>query len=97
MVKFLNGYEIDHIDGNKQNNALSNLHCVTHTENMNNVITKSIISTASLNNTYRRKKVFSEFGLKFKEHFGFTGYDNRQLYNTEWQYYKRHHKCRWEE
>ena len=34
------GYEIDHIDGNKQNNVLSNLRCVTHIENMANPITK---------------------------------------------------------
>ena len=91
-----NGYEIDHFDGNKQNNALSNLQCVTHTENMNNKITKSRISNTSLNNTKRRRKVFSEFGIKFKEHFGFAGYDNRQLYNKEWHYNKRHNKCSWE-
>ena len=31
---------IDHIDNNKQNNVCSNLHWVTHKENMNNPITK---------------------------------------------------------
>lgn len=29
------GYEINHLDENKENNALSNLSLVTHTENMN--------------------------------------------------------------
>lgn len=30
------GYEIDHIDSNRNNNVLSNLRCVSHKENMNN-------------------------------------------------------------
>lgn len=90
------GYEIDHIDGNKQNNALSNLRCVTHKDNMNNIITKSKISTSMLNNSNRSGKSFSYFGMKFKEHFGFAGNENRLLYSKEWKYYKRHNRLRWE-
>ena len=33
------GYEIDHIDGNKDNNSIDNLRMVTHKENMNNSTT----------------------------------------------------------
>lgn len=39
----------------------------------------------------------SEFGKKFKEHYGITRSDNYKFYNTELCWYIRHnHKCRWE-
>ena len=39
----------------------------------------------------------SEFGKKFKEHYGITCTDNKKLYNTEMSYYRRHNNtCRWE-
>lgn len=34
------GYELDHIDGDKTNSNLNNLRCVTHKENCNNPITR---------------------------------------------------------
>lgn len=34
------GYEIDHINGDRMDNRLENLRIVTHTENLNNPITK---------------------------------------------------------
>ena len=40
------GYEIDHIDGDKTNNTVYNLRLVTHKENMNNPITKTALSKA---------------------------------------------------
>lgn len=38
--KIPEGYELDHIDGNPQNNRLENLRCVTHLENMRNPVTR---------------------------------------------------------
>lgn len=40
------GYEIDHINGDKQDNTLSNLRCVTHFENCNNSKTKINITNS---------------------------------------------------
>ena len=40
---------------------------------------------------------YNEFGMKIKEHFGFTRSDNIKLYQKENSYYNRHNKkCRWE-
>lgn len=45
----------------------------------------------------RKGKILSEFGMKFKEHFGFSRSDNINLYQKENCYYNRHNKkCRWE-
>lgn len=39
----------------------------------------------------------TEFGRKFKEHFGITHKDNVKLYKKENQWYLNHNKtCRWE-
>lgn len=40
--------------------------------------------------------VRSEFGRKFKEHFGINRQDNITLYKIEHKFYKKHGKCRWE-
>lgn len=43
-------------------------------------------------------KTYSEFGEKFKQHFGFARNENIELYKYEYRYYSKHnHKCRWEE
>lgn len=39
----------------------------------------------------------SEFGKKFKEHYGITSTDNKNLYSIEWTFWITHNKtCRWE-
>lgn len=67
------GYEIDHINGIKNDNRLENLRCVTHTENMNNPITKEKLRTANTgekNPMYgkklseKRRKQISEQNIK---------------------------------
>lgn len=40
----------------------------------------------------------SDFGIKFKEHYGFTKTGNEVLYNKEYKFYQYHNKiCSWEE
>lgn len=58
---------------------------------------KGNIGGALKGNTNTRGKSYSEFGNKFKEHFGFTKYDNHKLYAKERMWYLRHNNvCRWE-
>lgn len=108
------GYEIDHINTIKTDNRVENLRCVTHTENMNNLLTvkkrceimkgrkvseetRIKISKANKNNKAAKGKPYSEFGKKFKEHFGITKYQNKKLYFKEHKWYRDHNKkCRWE-
>lgn len=94
--KIPQGYEIDHQDTNKENNALDNLNICTHKENLNNPITREHKSKSLLGNTNTRGKCKSEFGNKFKEHFGITQYQNMSLYKREYAWFMRHRKCRWE-
>lgn len=97
------GYEIDHIDTNKENNNLANLKCVTRKENMNNPLTRKHISEARKGwnpskevrdniSQGQRRRIWSEFNTKFKEHFGFCGVDNMALYKREKRYYDKHKK-----
>lgn len=48
------------------------------------------------NSENQKGKSRTEFGEKFIEHFGIISKDNIKLYNTEYYWYKRHKKCRWE-
>lgn len=47
-----NGYEIDHIDGNKLNNSLYNLELVTHSENL-----KRAYDSGRYNDYYKKKNI----------------------------------------
>lgn len=87
MGEIPKGYQIDHINTIRDDNRLENLKLVTHKENMNNPLTLK----------RKRERTFSEFGAKFKEHFGFSKYEDNNLYQKERYYYKTHNKvCRWE-
>lgn len=97
--------QIDHQDTHKDNNTLSNLKLCTRKENMNNPLTRKHMSETlkgkgkgkNKGNSYRKGKTTSEFGKKFKEHFGITSYQNTSLYNTEYYWYRNHNKiCSWE-
>lgn len=38
----------------------------------------------------------TEFGFKYREHYGILIKDMTKLYNKEYRYYKKHNKCSWE-
>ena len=45
----------------------------------------------------RKRKVHSDFGRKFMEHYQTNKWDNPRLYKNELSWYHNHgHKCRWE-
>ena len=50
------GLQIDHIDGNKENNSVSNLHQVTPRENTHNPITKARHQSAMADEAFREKQ-----------------------------------------
>ena len=94
-----NGHVIDHIDGGRTNNKLSNLRCITQAENLANPITYKRRSNAMIgekNPAYGKALPKSEFGRKFYEHYGVRQCDNRKLYLKELYYYNTHNKCSWE-
>ena len=85
------GYELDHINTIRNDNRLENLKCVTHKENSNNHLTRKHCSEAKIGT------ILTEFGSKFKEHFGFSNFKDPKLYHKELMWYLRHSKvCRWE-
>ena len=89
--KIPQGYQIDHINTIRDENRLDNLRIVTQKENSNNPLTKKHYSEA------KKGKTHSEFGRKFKEHFGITECENAKLYRKEYTWYRNHNnKCRWE-
>lgn len=51
-----------------------------------------------IGNKNNRGKATSEFGIKFKEHFGICPYLNKDLYYYHRNWYKRHNNtCKWED
>ena len=85
------GYEIDHINTIRDDNRLCNLRLVTRKENMHNPLTEQHRNKALLGRSW------SEFGKKFKEHFGLSKYEDIELYQVEHHWYRTHNNtCRWE-
>lgn len=99
------GMEIDHKHGNRSDNRLSELQCVTHIENMANPHFRQ--KRQELNtDEYRNKmslaisnkpKKHSDFGHKYQEHYNLLCKENVNLYMQEYRYYKKCGHCRWEE
>ena len=56
--------------------------------------TKKKLSEAMIGKN--RGKIFTVFGKKFYEHYGFTKYKDPKLYDKEKSWYNRHGKCSWE-
>jgi hypothetical protein len=95
--KIPKGYEIDHQDTHKDNNAFSNLILCTHKENMNNPITKHKISESMKGMpSLKRNRSFTEFGRKYIEHFGYGKFVNEKQYKHEYYIFQRDNKCSWE-
>lgn len=89
--KIPDGYQIDHINTIRTDNRLENLRIVTHKENCNNPLSRKHLSEA------HKGTISTEFGHKFKEHFGINSCENPKLYNKEKSWYHTHnHTCRWE-
>ena len=85
------GYEIDHINTIRDDNRVDNLRAVTPKENSNNKLTL----------IHKSEKcsgiVKSEFGEKFREHYGKTWKDDITLYRKEHNWYLKHNRtCKWE-
>ena len=89
--KIPQGYELDHINTVRDDNRLENLRLVTHKENVNNPLSIKHLSES------KKGLTLSNFGSKFKKHYGITYSDNSKLYDREKRWYYTHnHKCRWE-
>ena len=81
---------IDHINTNRTDNRLENLRCVTQKENQSNPLTREHLKISNC-------KPISDFGKKFKKHYGIKKSDDVNLYCKEWYWYNAHNKvCRWE-
>lgn len=78
--------EIDHIDGNPLNNNVLNLRWVTHTENMNNPITKQRISksVSGDKNPFYGKKHTKETIEKIKRNLRDMSGSNNPMYKHIW-------------
>ena len=82
--------EIDHINTVRDDDRLINLRCVTHRENLNNKL------TLRKRHEVMKGRNLTEFGKKYKEHFGLTKCDDEEKWQKEYTYYYNHKVCKWE-
>lgn len=47
-------------------------------------------------NIRNRDDVVTDFGLKYRKHYGYSKKENPAQYNREFKWFKKHSKCRWE-
>ena len=82
--KIPEGLEIDHMDNNRKNNNIDNLQLVTRGENNRLRFVRGYIAEGN------KKKYLSEFGKLFYEKYGFSETENRNLYSSEYKYWRKH-------
>lgn len=91
--------EVDHKTHEPDNmniNDVRNLRWCTHKENMGFEEARTNISNSNLG-TEKECTPHTEFGIKYREHFGMRWKDNPKQYQDEHNYYKRHNnKFSWE-
>lgn len=91
--------EIDHKTHEPDNmniNDVRNLRWCTHKENMGFEEVRNKIRERNIGTT-KECKPHSDFGIKYRQHFGMRWKDNPKQYQDEHNYYKRHnYKCSWE-
>ena len=73
------GMVIDHKKNNPQDNSISNLQCVTHSENTKLVYTRDGYT-----------KPLSTFGIAFKLKYGIRKSENPNLYSKELRHWKKY-------
>lgn len=84
---------VDHITHKPKEmnvNDVRNLRWCTSKENNN--YEEAIINKSKV----RINKSSSEFGRRYIEHFGYSSKVNIRQYSKEYEWFKRHGKCRWE-
>ena len=89
ISKARKGHTVSEKTRNKIAKAITGKTLSTETKNK---ISSSKIGTKAWN----EGKSFSEFGIKFREHFGINPTEDFLLYNKERRRYLRHGKCSWE-